>query len=168
MPRLIGQSEDFQGSTFELNASPMSLGRVEDNQIELNHNSVSSSHAELTFDQNDYIVRDLESTNGTRVNGERVSEQKLRKGDLIRFGNIEFLYDSEYSPPAQKLPDPSERVKLTGSPSQGRPANFKNAAPMETGKGAQGKSPWTMAILGLFVLALGGVGYFAYALFLVE
>lgn len=168
MPRLIGQSEEFSGSTFELNASPMTLGRVEDNQIEINHNSVSSSHAELVFDENDYVVRDLESTNGTRVNGERINEQKLRKGDNVRFGNIEFIYDSEYSPPAQALPEPSARVQLGGTASQGRPEDFKNAAPLDVKKGDNGKSPWTMIILLGVVLALAGIGYFCYALFLIE
>jgi len=166
MPRFIGQSEEFQGSVYELSGSPLTLGRVEGNHIEIGHNSISGSHAELIFDDNDFIVRDLDSTNGTRVNGERISEQKLRKGDVVRFGNIEFIYDSEYSPPAQALPEPSPRVKLSGTPSQGRPGDFQNAAPQELSKGGKGGSKWTLVFVLLFLAALAGVGYFVYTVFL--
>ncbi|MEM1058359.1 MAG: FHA domain-containing protein [Verrucomicrobiota bacterium] len=166
MPRFLGQSEEFQGVVYELNGSPLTLGRVEGNSLEIGHNSISGSHAELTFDQNDYVVRDLDSTNGTRVNGERVTEQKLRKGDVVRFGNIEFTYDSEYSPPAQALPEPSPRVNISGQPSRGRPEDFQNAAPMDISKTPKGSNTWTLVLALLFLLAVAGVGYFVYTLYL--
>src|ERR1043165_3094856 len=100
MPKFIGQSEEFQGVTFELKNPTIPVGRLADNGLHIEHSSVSGHHAELVLDELDYKVRDLDSTNGTRVNGERISEQKLRRNDIVRFGNVELLYDSENSPPA--------------------------------------------------------------------
>ncbi|HSI86644.1 MAG: FHA domain-containing protein [Candidatus Methylacidiphilales bacterium] len=161
MPKFIGQSEEFQGVTFELTAPAIPVGRLADNRLQIEHSSVSGHHAELVLDELDYKVRDLDSTNGTRVNGERISEQKLRRNDIVRFGNVELLYDSEHSPPALRLPDPSSRESLSESRSEGRPAKFVNAAPI--GKPAAdslAKSPWLIVLILLAFAAIGGVAYF--------
>jgi pSer/pThr/pTyr-binding forkhead associated (FHA) protein len=163
MPRFIGQSEEFAGRSWELTGASITLGRLDDNQVQIEHNSVSGHHAELVLDEYDYKVVDLDSTNGTRVNGERITEQKLRRNDVVRFGNIEVLYDSEYSPPAQALPEPSARIVL--SPNQGsggRPPDFANLSPFP--KGLAEKNSLSLVTLLLVVLALAGVGYFAYTI----
>ncbi|PTX92167.1 hypothetical protein DB346_24815 [Verrucomicrobia bacterium LW23] len=161
MPKLIGQSEEFQGVTYELKEVTIPVGRLADNGLQIEHSSVSGHHAELVLDEQDYKVRDLDSTNGTRVNGERISEQKLRRNDIVRFGNVELLYDSEFSPPALRLPDPSPRESLSDSRSDGRPAKFLNASPVEKpNPDALNKSPWLIAILLLALAAAGGCFYF--------
>jgi pSer/pThr/pTyr-binding forkhead associated (FHA) protein len=168
MPRFIGQSEEFASSVWELAQSPVTVGRLDDNLVHIEHSSVSGHHARLLLDENDYKVIDLDSTNGTRVNGERITEQRLRRNDIVRFGNIEVLYDSEYSPPAQALPEPSARVVLsTGTPSQGRPADFTNLSPYPRKGGISTKNPLNLAIIILGVLAVAAVGYFAFTLLMV-
>jgi hypothetical protein len=165
MPSLIAQSEEFQGKRFELDKPRLTLGRIEDNNLQVEHSSVSSHHAELVLEQNDYKVVDLESTNGTRVNGERVSESKLRRNDVVRFGNIDFLYDSEFSPPAAALPPPSEGLSLNGCGFKGRPAHFVSSAPFPKVKGG-GAGVWKWILIGAAVFAVGGLGYAIYVMFL--
>ena len=111
MPRLVAQSPEFEGKTFDLSGPEVTVGRVADNRIQIEHASVSGHHATFKLDQLDYVIKDLDSTNGTRINGERITQQKLRRNDILRLGNIELLYDSEHAPPGQPMPQPSERVK---------------------------------------------------------
>jgi hypothetical protein len=165
MPSLTSQSEEFPGKRFELTGPKLPLGRVADNALQIEHNSVSSHHAELMLDGNDYKVVDLESTNGTRVNGERISESKLRRGDTVRFGNIDFSYDSEYSAPASALPSPSSGLDLSGSAFKGRPEHFVSASPFPKTQQDE-KGPWKWLILAGSLLAVGGLGYFLYVIFL--
>ena len=166
MPRLVAQSPEFAGKSFELSGTEMTVGRLEDNNLQIEHASVSGHHAVLTLDQQDYILRDLESTNGSRVNGEKITSQKLRRNDIVRLGNIELLYDSEHAPPGQPMPSLSERVNLAECATRGHPADFKNASPM--GKKIRGsqKTKWPLVIACLTVFALAGLGYFVWVLFL--
>ena len=89
MPRLIVQSEEQAGQIFNLKGESAQVGRINENEIVIQHKSISSHHAEFILDGNDYLIKDLDSTNGTRVNGERVKSVKLRKGDFVRVGNTE-------------------------------------------------------------------------------
>src|SRR5476651_2782436 len=130
MPRLVAQTPEFTGQTFDRSGAEVTVGRVEDNKIQIEHASVSGHHAVLKLDALDYIIKDLDSTNGTRINGERITQQKLRRNDILRLGNIELLYDSEHQPPGQPMPEPSERVNLAECATHGRPAEFVNASPI--------------------------------------
>src|ERR1700743_74995 len=146
MPRLVAQSPEFEGKVFDLTGGELTVGRVADNRIQIEHASVSGHHAVFKLDQLDYTIKDLESTNGTRINGERISQQKLRRNDILRLGNIELLYDSEHAPPGPPMPQPSARVTLAECRSNGRPEGFTNTSPIA--KGARGSVPkmWKMII----------------------
>ena len=165
MPRLVAQSPEFTGKSFDLSGKEITMGRVEDNKIQIEHVSVSGHHAVLNLDALDYVIKDLDSTNGTRINGERITEQKLRRNDILRLGNIELLYDSEHSPPGQPMPSPSERVNLAECASHGRPADFVNASPIV--KKARSSVPrmWQLGLTVLAILAVAGIGYFVWAVF---
>ena len=165
MPRLVAQSPEFQGKSFDLAGSEITVGRVADNKIQVEHASISGHHAVLKLDSLDYVIKDLDSTNGTRINGERVTQQKLRRNDILRLGNIELLYDSEHQPPGQPMPSLSERVNLAECSSHGRPPHFANASPVV--KPARGAPPkfWRLILTVLAVLAIAGVAYFTYHVF---
>ncbi len=166
MPRLVAQSPEFAGTSFDLTGPEITVGRVEDNQVQVEHASVSGHHAVLKLDGLDYVIRDLDSTNGTRINGERITEQKMRRNDVVRLGNIELLYDSEHQPPGQPMPTLAERVNLAECVSHGRPDHFTNASPI--GKKIRGNKDkkWTMVLSGLAVAAVAAIGYFAYTAFM--
>jgi hypothetical protein len=165
MPRLVAQSPEFSGKSFDLSGSEISVGRVADNKVQVEHASVSGHHAVLRLDGLDYSIQDLDSTNGTRINGERITQQKLRRNDIVRLGNIELLYDSEHQPPGQPMPNPSERVNLAECASHGRPAEFANASPIV--KRMRGAPPkiWVTVLGVLCFLAVGAVGYFVFVVF---
>jgi predicted component of type VI protein secretion system len=166
MPRLVAQSPEFSGKSFELGGKEMTVGRLEDNQIQLEHASVSGHHAVLALDEQDYVLKDLDSTNGTRVNGEKITSQKLRRNDMVRFGNIELLYDSEHAPPGRPMPSLSDRVNLAECATHGHPADFANASPIKKRERGTEKTRWPLVIAILAVLALAGIAYFIWGVFI--
>jgi pSer/pThr/pTyr-binding forkhead associated (FHA) protein len=69
------------------------LGRHGECDVVLEHLSVSRRHARLSFRDGRWVLRDLDSTNGTRVNGRRVVRCRLEPGDRLRLGSAELLVD---------------------------------------------------------------------------
>ncbi len=80
------------GRVYPLHRSPTTLGRSPDNDIILDDRRVSRHHAHLLAEADSILLRDLQSANGTRVNGKRVTEQKLRTSDLISLGGVELVF----------------------------------------------------------------------------
>lgn len=74
--------------------TPLRIGRAPENDIVLPQGQVSSNHASLNWESEVWILRDLKSSNGTLVNGKRVTEARLRHGDVIRIGKIELVYQT--------------------------------------------------------------------------
>lgn len=68
-------------------------GRSQDSGIHLDDPGVSRSHARFTWKQGDFTLTDLDSTNGTFVNGKRIRKAVLREGDTIRMGSTVLRYD---------------------------------------------------------------------------
>lgn len=164
MPRLIVQSPEFEGRVFELLKPQVSLGRLPDNDIHIDHGSVSGHHAVLTLDGEDFVLQDLNSTNGTRVNGAKISQHKLTRGDLVQAGNIQLSYESEAVGAAQPLPEVAAGLDIGAAHGSVRPADFKNASPY--GRRHQGSAGGAGAIAVLsLLLALGSLGYLGYRLF---
>ncbi|MBI1309826.1 FHA domain-containing protein [bacterium] len=73
---------------------PITIGREEDNGVQLNDERVSRFHAKIQEDEEQVILTDLESTNGTRVNGHPVQMHVLRIGDQVAIGRCLLLYGS--------------------------------------------------------------------------
>ena len=99
MPKLQITLPDGSNLDQELTDDLISVGRIVDNMIQIEDASVSSHHAQLVFGEaGDYVLQDLGSTNGTRLNGKQINEgeqHKLQNGDKVRFGSIEATYGSE-------------------------------------------------------------------------
>jgi len=98
MPRLVLLSEGFAGRTYDLKTETTTVGRVSDNAFEIPEASVSSHHAEIVLKGNDVLIRDLGSTNGTFINGDKVTEAVLKPGQILRFGTIELKLDTGDAP----------------------------------------------------------------------
>jgi pSer/pThr/pTyr-binding forkhead associated (FHA) protein len=73
---------------------PVTIGREEGNSLRLNDERVSRFHSKVQVDGDDYILTDLESTNGTRVNGTSVQIRRLRIGDRVGVGRSLLLFGS--------------------------------------------------------------------------
>jgi pSer/pThr/pTyr-binding forkhead associated (FHA) protein len=83
-----------KGRVFANLTTPVTIGREEGNHVRLNDERISRFHAKVQQDQNDIILTDLESTNGTRVNGNIVQIRRLRIGDCIALGRSVLLFGS--------------------------------------------------------------------------
>jgi pSer/pThr/pTyr-binding forkhead associated (FHA) protein len=94
MAKLVVLSEGMTGRSHELNVEKTTIGRVEDNTFQIPEPSVSSHHCEVLMRGEEIVVRDLNSTNGTFINGEKVSESVLKPGQTLRLGQIELRLDS--------------------------------------------------------------------------
>src|SRR5256714_12963371 len=83
-----------KGRVFRELPTPVTIGREEGNVLRLNDERVSRFHAKVQLDAEDFIITDLESTNGTRVNGTVVQIRRLRFGDRLSIGRSPLLFGS--------------------------------------------------------------------------
>ncbi len=131
---LTGQNLSFHGQVFRLTRNVTLVGRGKDCSLTLIDPSISRIHAKLTVDRGGTIlIEDLKSSNGTFVNNERVEVATLSNGDVVRFGNAEFVCEM-----------PTDL---------GASANMGDwgAAP------SRGRSVWIVAAIVGIVLAVGAV-----------
>lgn len=94
-----------RGRVYANLAAPVSIGREEENQIRLNDERVSRYHAKIQLDGDRLILTDLDSTNGTRVNGHPIQLHVLNIGDQILIGRCLMIFGSrdEVETHAKKL-----------------------------------------------------------------
>lgn len=156
MPRLISQAAEFEGWSQELTEPRYTVGRADDNDICLPHASISSHHAELILEDGDYKIIDLNSTNGTRVNDERITEAILRNADMLMIGHILVSYESENVLDAPPLPDASSSFVF--GQATGRPEDFKNLSPVP--RKVQQEAHLNLLTIVAGLVAIGAVGYF--------
>src|SRR5438045_8658136 len=90
MPKLV-----INGTAHELVEDLITIGRAPDNTIVIDDPSVSSRHAHLQWIGKAYRLKDLSSTNGTRVNGIPVAEEALRFDDRIRLDAVDARYEAD-------------------------------------------------------------------------
>ena len=92
--KLIAIDTDLGATEFPL--EPLTfIGRTPENQIRLNKPAVSRRHAQIAQSDSGYVLRDLNSENGTYVNGERVKEKPLANGDRVQIGTVRFVFRAE-------------------------------------------------------------------------
>jgi pSer/pThr/pTyr-binding forkhead associated (FHA) protein len=124
MARLVILSEGLTGKAHELTVDKTTIGRVDDNTFPIPEGSVSSHHCEVLLRGSDVVIRDLNSTNGTFINGHQVTgEAPLKPGQILRLGQIEMRLEEASAKPAasKKLPEQTmiipQGVKLGMEPS---------------------------------------------------
>lgn len=94
-PKLVSSADSKSGDEYLL-ASDMVIGRSLGSDIRVDHSSVSRRHARIYRDGSEYFIEDLGSANGTMVNDSIVhknSPVKLRSGDRIQVGEVEFSFE---------------------------------------------------------------------------
>lgn len=107
---------------FRLDRSLINIGRKLDNHLVLADPHVSRRHAEIRLQGVRYMLRDLNSTAGTRVNGQLVAEHLLQPGDVIGISGITLIYNEDpggppgaatrYTPPSMGRKDPNQVTPL--------------------------------------------------------
>ncbi len=82
------------GERFVLSDTVVTIGRLTDSVLVLEDPNVSRQHAEIRPTDNGFVLADLGSTNGSKVNGLKVSERTLQDGDELTFGSTSFRFEA--------------------------------------------------------------------------
>ena len=105
MGRLVIQNGGFAGMGYDLGSTETLIGRNPNTHITLLDEGISREHSLILFDDEErkYTIEDLQSTNGTKVNGKRVRSATLAHGDEIQVGRtrFQFLFPSGPGEPSQ-------------------------------------------------------------------
>src|SRR5688572_23265308 len=126
MPKLVLLFEGrvIKETTVTLGA-PVTVGRLPDNTIVIDNSAVSSHHIRVAREGPQFVVEDLGSTNGTFVNGEKITKRPLRHGDTILVGKHKLFFDrmgeAEFDAPelaGRDLPDFGGTVVLDADQQQ--------------------------------------------------
>lgn len=80
------------GKKYELTENGLVIGRSSDADIHIDEDAISRNHAVIEHDDDEFVIRDLDSTNGTYVNDRAIREHALRDGDQIKFGSTIFKF----------------------------------------------------------------------------
>lgn len=91
-PKITALNNAIEGQVVILGMGTTSIGRSPDNDIHLTEDRVSRKHAQIAFGPGGYALYDLNSENGSYVNGNRIREHFLSDGDIIMIGTYKFLY----------------------------------------------------------------------------
>ena len=108
MPKLILKFKEAVLKEYALEDEMVAIGRVDDNTIKVDNMAVSSHHAKLMRENGDYVLIDLNSLNGTFVNGQKVSKWILKNNDFITIGKHTLVYIDEREPKQSPLSGTSE------------------------------------------------------------
>lgn len=153
--QLTMRSGPNPGTVYALDSDQISIGRDSSNEIPVNDAEVSRRHARLTFQGGKYVLEDMGSTNGTFVNGQRLSGPRvLKSGEVISLGEqIVFVYEAVDSDPGatrvspRQIPEarpvtapppapPSFAGQVPEGPPEAVPARKVNPVPIAIGVGA--------------------------------
>lgn len=164
MAVLIGMSGDVKGKNYSLDRDRVTIGRNATNLIIIEHPSISSNHCTISREGRRYTLKDLNSTNGTRVNAKEIAECVLNSKDLVQLGALEFLFDADDAEGAPSEVTTPMRVEVSTGPAT-TPVSFNSISPFGARR-RDNTGLWyaLIAVLGLLSLAL--VAYVAWKLFL--
>lgn len=155
------------GSELELplGSETITIGRDRQNDVRLDDDSISTFHAEILMGDGHHVLKDLGSTNGVRVNGERVLEMRLSDGDLLRFGQVRARYAGQFAesgpvaaaahvPAAVSAPQTTHGTSDPGFSTGGT----ADPSAMGFGKKASGKNPDKAIAAAIIILTtLAGI-----------
>ena len=92
--KIVIRNGGFDGMEYSLTAEETLIGRNPTTDVTLLDENISREHALILFDAeaDEYTIEDLQSTNGTKVNGKGVRSRTLQPGDEIQIGHTKFLF----------------------------------------------------------------------------
>jgi len=158
MAVLIGMSGNLKGQRFELAEAEVPIGRHTTNTICFEDPSVSGQHCIVTREGQKYTVTDLESTNGTRLNGAPVLSSRLKPKDILQVGSIELMFDgTDVEVEEEQAEVAASRVETFSEP-VAVPTTFQAGSPF--GKRRDSRKPWVITTIALTVLILAALVFF--------
>lgn len=133
-PKFTVLFEKLRGKTFEINRDAMSIGRRDTMDICIKDSTLSGHHADIIRSERDgkvvYILRDNDSTNGTKVNNVPITEQELKNSDLILFGAVEVLFDGNTESEGVTTFQPTVTLDLSQGSGMTTAPNLSNLNPL--------------------------------------
>jgi pSer/pThr/pTyr-binding forkhead associated (FHA) protein len=90
--RLVVLTSELAGHEFSLVRASVVIGRTEENDIVINHRSISRHHAKIVREGDRYTIVDLQSANGVRVNNEDYERVELNPGDVVELGHVKLRF----------------------------------------------------------------------------
>ena len=97
MPVLSFTSGQLAGQSFEIGEEPVVLGRGDEANLPLNDSAASGRHAEIVGENGGWIISDLDSANGTEINGAQIesgTEMRVQNGDQVAFGGVVLKFQT--------------------------------------------------------------------------
>jgi CheY-like chemotaxis protein len=94
MAKLVVITKGLPASAFELGANWATIGRGDDNTFQIVEASVSTRHCEVRLKDDELVVRDLLSTNGTFIGGKKIVDGVLKTGETLRLGEVQLQFDA--------------------------------------------------------------------------
>lgn len=164
MAFLIGMSETIKGQKFDLKKGRTTIGRDKDNDITLSDGAVSSQHCYISHLGNRYILHDLNSTNGTRLNSERITEAGLKPKQVMQIGSLELMFDADSSEFPELTTAIIPPVVVDEAASVTTPKSFSSVSPFGRRR-EENKVVWLTVIIVVGLLALIGLVLFVSKVF---
>ena len=159
MAFLIGMSGELKGQKFEITQDRLVLGRHPNCNIIVNDGGVSSQHCYIARRGKRYVLHDLNSTNGTQLNFERITEAELAPKQIIQVGSTELMFDAPSSEIPSSVLASNTQVVVDDAPPITAPKSFSSVSPF----GARYKSRkglWLALVLIFGFIVLIGMVYF--------
>jgi len=157
--QLTMRSGPNPGTVYALDGDLITIGRDSSNEITVNDAEVSRRHSRLSFQGGKYVLEDMGSTNGTFVNGQRLTGPRvLKSGEVISLGEqIVFVYEAVDSDPGATMVSPRKvpEARPISAPPPPPPQAFAGQVPDSQLEAAQPKklNPVPIAIgVGAFLL----------------
>src|SRR5260221_12745686 len=100
MPKLVVINRTLTSMSHELGEKWVTIGRHDGNAFQIADTSVSGRHCEVRLRGEELIVRDLQSTNGTFVDGKKISEGVVKLGQTLGVGEVELRFEASAPPEA--------------------------------------------------------------------
>lgn len=140
-PRLVVLNTDLAGREFTCSRTEMKIGRTDDNDIAIDHRSLSRTHCKVVREESgEWRVIDMQSANGLMVNGESYTQVTLRPGDVLELGHVKL-----------KFVGPGDQVNVAPTTS--------SSVTTDTEQPQTSKMPLIAMAIAILVLLIGGGGY---------
>ena len=89
---------------IQLGVQDETLGRSDNNTITIKYNKMSRNHARITFENNKWVLEDLNSANGIYINEHKIDKAAMGQGDIVVIGQVPFRFEIEHAPPGTEAP----------------------------------------------------------------
>ena len=154
--QLVMRSGPTPGKVYPLKNDEMFIGRDVGNDIVINDAEVSRRHSRLSMQAGGYIIEDLGSTNGTAVNGDRLtSRHVLRVGEVVSFGeHVALVFEAVTDDKEATIPGPRTARKVSVESAQVAPEPVRASAPVPSSpaKPSKKSSIWVILLVVLGIL----------------